>query len=262
MIYVCRSCNAACAWIGWACESICLTVRAVCAALRDACGRVFGCAVSCACLCSPCRRPLGGLILLSLLTCLPIVTLCARALFHLDAKPVQDCDRVATAARVSLVLGAAHVLFAFYAQRQLLARSPGEADDDVEGASSVKGPLSKRAWDLLLHDFVVCLYIPMAAFSFVFGFVSMGWCFACSQDSHGALAASVLLVLYGLISSAYFMFWLCTISLCGFIWGETTATPSIGSNSGVDGFYGSVAFPSGAAVGASATGPIQGMPAR
>mmetsp|Transcript_21071 Transcript_21071/g.56145 ORF Transcript_21071/g.56145 Transcript_21071/m.56145 type:complete len:227 (-) Transcript_21071:118-798(-) len=164
--------------------------------LRE-CGHVCEmCDLGCQCVARPFLLPLGGGTLLSLLFGIPVV-----ALSVLGLRQAQPCDHLRVVGLGDALCGCVHICFAFYLQCRLLV-SGGPLPNASQNAKS----LVDRAWDLVLYDVGLCLYVPTFIFSFVFGWLGVVWSSEC--DYAGAtLGASILLVIFGVVATAYVIVW-------------------------------------------------------
>lgn len=132
-----------------------------------------------------------------------------------------ETSRIRTALFVDLGLAAIHILFAIYIHNKL--NKPNDQGEDLLTAGSADAEtgghsgLAGRAWHIVLYDIVFCIYAPVLAGSFVFGWVEVGWFVSgdCNGNNGMALAAGVLLIMYGMLAPSYLCCWGCCVSIIG-----------------------------------------------
>lgn len=166
----------------------------------------------CFCLCSAFMQPLGGLVLLSCLMGISMISIAGSAFS--TGECLQNNSMTKTALFVDLGLAAFHIFFAIYIQWKLIKTIAGEDEDSTQGMG-----LAKRMWNIVLYDFVFCIYLPVAFLSFVFGCIQPAWAYTCideSWDGGGAAwFAGIILVVYGCSAASYLCCWSCLVSCSG-----------------------------------------------
>lgn len=205
MIYLCKGCDQICKGCGKTCEEVC----SPCAYILD--------------------RPLGGFVLLALLTNIPAAA-CA-GLGVLDEQ-VRDCeDPLMLLCCVNVLLAIIHCIFAFYLQHRLVyGLSDAKLTPGTAGATPPTGgfltskQLMDRMGSVMLYDVGVCLYIFVFIGSFFLNSASSALVADCRVDSALPGIAGVLLVLFAVLTVVFAFFWYCAVS-CDACCGQNVSRP-------------------------------------
>lgn len=130
----------------------------------------------------------------------------------------QESPEVRTAMFINLSLAAFHIFFAVYIQWKLIKTIAEDTDGNQNMA------MATRMWNIVLYDVVFCIYVPVAGFSFVWGFIQPGYASECVREGldggNWAWFMGVVFVTYGLAAVSYLCCWTCVVSTCGITQGS------------------------------------------
>lgn len=130
----------------------------------------------------------------------------------------QEYSQVQTAMFINLALAAFHIFFAVYIQWKLIKTIAEDSDGNQNMA------MATRMWNIVLYDVVFCIYTPVAAFSFVWGFIQPGYASDCVHEGldggNWAWFMGVVFVTYGMAAVSYLCCWTCVVSTCGITQGS------------------------------------------
>mmetsp|Transcript_98476 Transcript_98476/g.234445 ORF Transcript_98476/g.234445 Transcript_98476/m.234445 type:complete len:326 (-) Transcript_98476:131-1108(-) len=214
MYYVCQGCSGACNGCGNCCSKCCQGVEAACSGCGKAIDDMFGaCCAGLGAACGACclpfvkiwERPLGSYVVLCWLFNLPTAILSA---IELTKPEVQGCTRRNLTAiyAFNLVASILHAAFALYLQSRL-ASGLAKAEAELRAPSAKE--LMKRAWDIVLYDFVFLFYIFVLLGSIGFNCYAAGWPFLCGE---GTFWPILLQMLFFFAAIQFAILWFCMLS--------------------------------------------------
>lgn len=157
-----------------------------------------------------------------LLSCLLGVSTIAIAGSTYGSSCQQEHSNVQTAMWIDLALAASHIFFAVYIQWKLI-KALAEPREEAYGGSQGM-VMAKHMWRIVLYDVAFCFYVPLGAFSFVFGCFQPTWASECVHDGlaggETAWFFGVLFALYGVLAISYLCCWSCVVTICGITQGS------------------------------------------
>jgi len=208
MIHILNCCSAPCSICGQACDGFSKCMRNCWSPIVD--------------------NPLGSFVLGTWLTMLIVVVLAGHSLLTImdrEAELVEGdiCDNAKTVCYAFIGISLVHACIAIYLQRRLV-HSIGDKQYYLMTSSEI----AHHTQQIIMYDFVFCIYILFYPASFVYSIYSLGQFGEC-VGSGSAWGAAAILILYAFVMGNYMICWLgCTCCFSG-VEGMTssgaTATP-------------------------------------